>query len=889
MSALTGALQDRQGYLWYATPGCGLCRDDGYHIDVFRSDRLHPGLIANNDVLCIAENKVAEQIWFGTRAGAYVLDKHTYAIHPLLVEGHELNRHIENILSASDGTMWLPTKNEVLHLSAQGTLLSTYNITWMGRPVPATKLIETHDGDILVTHWNAGWGIIHLKGNRAGYHELAWEEDASPAIIVYDQQNGYYWVGTWGGGIVRADFQGDLVKFNSQAATKGHTEQDRQILSLLVDSRRNLLWSMSMSGLKAYDLSAGELFPADPSVQGPQVEGVLSDLYTDRSGNIYITGFNPQTFIITRPNQRVQSYAPKQAEDDTSLQTSHIVVDGRGNQWLWCDRNQLTVRNGVDGTYIYGVRDDSVTYVIAASGHGGVWATTTGGSIMHLEVVGQNIVRRTVLYPHEDVLSLADDGQGRLYIGTTRNLLCWEERMGRTAVADSATGYVRDIKTAADGRLYYISTQRGLCLLEPGTRNIAVLAPYQQFNKVAPGARGEVWVSSTTGSVYRFDSHTRRLVESAASSEDGDAVKSIAFDGRHLWAITDQILCEFDPASGEIRLLNATDWRIGLGNFTCIAASDGGAWVGGSKGLCQFLRSDELGKQQLTEDIVMSAYRLSGVRHCMPVGQTTLRIPPRESAEVELFLTSFRHLSVSNIRFAFRLQGLSNEWVTLDKGQNSIRLISLPKGKYTLYVKATNADGVWCKPVQVATMQRLPFWWETWWARCLYAVLVLFLLYAIYANYRRQRRRREQFDRLLRLLREQNSASQQRVGHREISQESEMLVDESIHLSAEDSQTLGEAIRVVEQHLDDTEYDVDRFARDMLMSRTTLFRRIRAVAGQSPADFIKTVRLERAAQLLLSSSHSIAAIADLTGFSSPSYFSKCFRQKYGVLPKHYKG
>ena len=61
-------LQDAEGYMWYATEGGGLCRDDGYRIEVFRSTPQSPGLLASNTVTCLAED-LCQRIWFGTEAG----------------------------------------------------------------------------------------------------------------------------------------------------------------------------------------------------------------------------------------------------------------------------------------------------------------------------------------------------------------------------------------------------------------------------------------------------------------------------------------------------------------------------------------------------------------------------------------------------------------------------------------------------------------------------------------------------------------------------------------------------------------------------------------------------------------------------------------------------
>lgn len=92
---------------------------------------------------------------------------------------------------------------------------------------------------------------------------------------------------------------------------------------------------------------------------------------------------------------------------------------------------------------------------------------------------------------------------------------------------------------------------------------------------------------------------------------------------------------------------------------------------------------------------------------------------------------------------------------------------------------------------------------------------------------------------------------------------------------------------IIEDNIDNSEFDVDSFCRKLALSRTHLNRKIRELTGESPASYIKQTRLRKAASLLGDKSLSISEIAYMTGFSSPSYFSQAFREYYGVSPKEY--
>ena len=104
-----------------------------------------------------------------------------------------------------------------------------------------------------------------------------------------------------------------------------------------------------------------------------------------------------------------------------------------------------------------------------------------------------------------------------------------------------------------------------------------------------------------------------------------------------------------------------------------------------------------------------------------------------------------------------------------------------------------------------------------------------------------------------------------------------------------DQKILSDAIAIVERHLADTEFDVNVFASELGLSRTLLFTKLKGITGQTPNEFILSVRLRQALERLQTDPRaSVAEIAYDTGFSSPSYFIRCFRQKFGVTPSVYR-
>lgn len=95
--------------------------------------------------------------------------------------------------------------------------------------------------------------------------------------------------------------------------------------------------------------------------------------------------------------------------------------------------------------------------------------------------------------------------------------------------------------------------------------------------------------------------------------------------------------------------------------------------------------------------------------------------------------------------------------------------------------------------------------------------------------------------------------------------------------------------RIVEERLDDSEFSVDVLAREMAISRTGLFTKVKAVAGMTPNDYIRNIRLQKAAELLKTTNMRVNEVCWQVGFSSRSHFAKCFQSQFGVSPSEYKG
>lgn len=113
------------------------------------------------------------------------------------------------------------------------------------------------------------------------------------------------------------------------------------------------------------------------------------------------------------------------------------------------------------------------------------------------------------------------------------------------------------------------------------------------------------------------------------------------------------------------------------------------------------------------------------------------------------------------------------------------------------------------------------------------------------------------------------------------------LFPTKIELPDYDEKFIHKAMEIVEKNIDNTEFDIEVLASDLCMHRYSLYRKFNAVLNMNPGDFIRDIRMKRAAQLLLNKHLNIMDISFMVGFNDPKYFSKVFKKQFGKTPTQY--
>lgn len=266
--------------------------------------------------------------------------------------------------------------------------------------------------------------------------------------------------------------------------------------------------------------------------------------------------------------------------------------------------------------------------------------------------------------------------------------------------------------------------------------------------------------------------------------------------------------------------------------------------------------------------------------------------------------TTMNYVRPRSTCYRYRFSGDRGQWHTLsadsaghlvdDKGVLYLPFVGLSPGDYTLEVMATTNPDHWgSAAVRSITFTIRPPWWQTPLAYLLYIALAAAAVALVFWLYRRHLQRKSREEMLL--LRIQHLVEQV---NRDEHSEAMVVLSEPAPASpsvaepeptAQEKEFMARATRLVEQHINDPGYNVERLAADLCMERTGLYKRLTALIQQSPVAFIRSIRLHRAAEMLLRGDLSVTEISERTGFGSSSYFSKCFQKEFGCKPSEYTG
>ncbi len=772
-SIIEGILQDRRGYLWFATED-GLNRWDGHRFTVFRNVAGNSRSLSYNDLKCIREDR-AGMLWIGTfEGGLNRLDPATGDVTRFRHDPADATSLPANIVRSlcedRDGRMWVGTQGGGLARLDPGTGRFERFRHDAGDPASLASddvraLLLDRDGVLWAGTW--GGGLDRFDAARRTFVHVEDERSGPAPLLVgalLEDRSGTLWAGTYGEGLFAYDAgTRRLVK-----RPKGAILPSLLVKALAEDHEGRLWVATDGGGLARLDRKSGavSVHRHDPSVPGSLATDRVWSVYEDRSKVLWAGTYGGGLNALDLGRKKFL-HVKHDPRDPDSL--GHDIVwsfheDPDGTLWVGTDSAGLQRwdrRRNVFRGYRHDPADpsslshDTVRAVYGDSG-GSLWVATNGGGLDRLDRATGRFThhrhdpRDPGSLAHDELRAVYEDRAGTLWVATYGGGLDRLDRdTGRfvhhrhdpSDPSSLSNDFVRCVLEDAAGGLWVGTQGGGLNRLDRGTgaftrwradpSDPGSLSSDYVFALHEDGA-GNLWAGTYGGGLNRRDARTGRFERvTAADGLSSDAVYGILEDERgRLWVSTNRGLTEFDPRA---RAFHTWDVRDGLqsdefngGAF--LRSARGEMLFGGIGGFNAFFPSEIVARTDpapavLTELLLANrpvpVGGKAGGRVLLSrfVGYADEVVLSHEDDLVSIEFSALHFAAPRKVRYSYRLDGFDRDWVPAGAEQRVATYTGLPPGGYVFRVKASNPDGVWGEEEARLRIVVTPPFWGTWWFR----------------------------------------------------------------------------------------------------------------------------------------------------------------------------
>lgn len=777
--------QDKDGFIWLASR-YGFYQYDGYEATLYKSNLYAPGLLTNNNILCLVDD-YKHNLWIGTQEGLNILNKKTGEIRKILAPEIP-NNVVSCLLVTRDHSVWLGTDSGLCKYIAEKDSFVVYHREQTDGVLDYTaikSLFEDSEGDLWIGTWSSGlYRYVPSTGKFYAYPQL---NERNSAHVIYEDTNKNIWVGSWNCGLFKLNNPKDLqrVSYVNYRHKLGDniSLSDDIVYDISEDLNTNTLWVGTRSGLSIMSNDTPGHFINYKSRGSSHYISCdeINSIIRDNSGMMWLGSIGGGVLNADTHQSMFTFHSLNFADDDiptTSVRS--LFTDSDNNIWMGIGTYGLACLEYATGKLkshsqmpeFTGMTIPTVFSVVQRKGSGEIWFGTYDGGIFayHKGQRVRNLTPENCKFLGSSCVSaLYEDKYANCWVGTRGSLgvqladgnSFLFENMSFVDGAQLNWFYVRDIIADSDNSMWIATSNYGLIHIEGDIRNPSTLKYYNYsfYNKrmltnnvlcLHIDKSGRLWVGTEGGGIYLYNRQNDRFEEKNQEYNiPGDMVGSIEEDKNgNLWLGTNVGLVKLGAQmkSNEpvVRVYTEAD---GLqGNFFIAQSAcsrEGELFFGGYKGYNSFIPEDiediQGDVQFAITDIKIFNRSISTLP--LDVQREISPLTPAFTQKIELpykynnFNIEFAALTYKNPelnRYAYQLEGFDKDWVYTSAERRFAYYNNLKSGTYKFKLKVTNENGIWNGYIREMTVVVLPPFWATWWAYILYLLIVIGTVIGLY-------------------------------------------------------------------------------------------------------------------------------------------------------------
>ncbi len=751
--------QDSNGFMWIGTKN-GLDRFDGVSVKSFhcRDEKAERG---NNNIGAIYEDD-KRQLWVGTDRGVYILNPQTEkftALTTLSSNGVMVEDWVQTIAGDGLGNIWILVPNQGVFKYNEGKIeyYSVTNHNGDKEKLPLSLLV-TSSGKVVVGTNNQGLYIYDSQTNF--FRKIS---SKNQGLKPLDNLMAQYIDELPDGRIVVVTRLGNLyqVDLSTMEMSEIKFSKAGKIFLYAIECVDYELWIGTSEGIFAINIEdeveteLSKMTMGDYSIS----DNTITSLFLDKANNVWAGTMFGGVNHIQRSGLIFEKYRADVTQ--RGLSSNHVrgvAVDSNGKIWIGTEEAGLNILDPESGAITkqpYCGPYNRISLCLEAIDNK-IYAGFVSGGCIVLDEDGRLIgaIGSDLQKSVNDVYCIFKDSDGNLWIGAAWGLYRRENGGDSfSQIEDVGYSWICDMMQDSKGIVWIASMGEGIWSYDPQKeiyRHYAFDEGYtnglrsNSISSIMEDSKGRIWFSTDRGGLTLYSPETDSFKSyNKLNGLPDDTVYDVIEDNNgFLWFGTNKGLVKFNPETGIVKTFSQGNTQF---NYkSAVKGHDGRFYMGSIDGL--FVFNPEEDTQTDTAKVFFTDFRLLGsdetaVAHNPQYHKSILYSDSIRlsygNCDFSVSIGSPIYISHANEQFVYRLLPNNVEWSPVLDPAN-LSFAGVAPGNYALEVKKVGNGS----DVRRIVITILPPWYQSWWAECLYSLLLLGVIGVCWAVYRKRQLRK---------------------------------------------------------------------------------------------------------------------------------------------------
>jgi signal transduction histidine kinase/ligand-binding sensor domain-containing protein len=768
-------LQDSRGFMWFGTAH-GLYKYDGYTFTLYKNEKTDPLSISNNFIQSLAESRNGD-LWIATSGGGICrYDRRKDQFIRFQNDPGNANTlatdDVNTVLEDSKGQLWAGTlngldrydsaNNKFIHYTHDSTDSTSIGDNYI------RYIYEDSGRDLWIGTLKGGLNLFNRPGETFTRFQHSAQDSktisSNDIFTIFEDSKKRLWIGTNESGLdVFSRKKNEFTHFTNKATDKNSLSSNA--IRSIGESNDHIIWiGTENSGINIFDPKNGlfHTYASNEFDNASPSSNSINTIYKDAKGNMWIGTFNGGINFVNIDAAKFTHY--RHIATQNSLSDNKVLCiyeDSKKNIWIGTDGGGLNLfdpqtgrftyfrhdknnKNSICGDYVLSVCEDS---------KGNIWigAWGDGVSVFNRKANSFKHYKSNLDDPHSlsnnNAWKIFEDSDKNIWIGTyggglnrfnpsTQSFISYQFTEDDTnGISDN---WINNIYEDSDANLWICTSGGGLNLFNKKTQTFTRFQPQAGVNSISHGNTNAIyedrnknlWIATMSGLNCLNRNTNKFSVYTTNDGLPGNIIYGILEGEKNkLWISTDNGLSCFDPIAKTFTNYSTAD-GLQSNKFKEQAfckSSTGVMYFGGNNGFNQFVPRN-IKTVAYDPPLVLTNFLMFNKEVPVAGNENDPLSLKQHITETKSIVLSYRnsffsfafaslnYSATQKKKYAYMLEGFDEAWNEVGT-QHTATYTNLDPGKYVFKVKGLNNEGEWSPSITTIQLTITPPFWFTWWFR----------------------------------------------------------------------------------------------------------------------------------------------------------------------------